>query len=248
MIDVHNLELRLDESLNKLLIANGFSKKQQGGYFALFAGNIVTISRSQIRTLGVFNNRFEYTIGGNCSILEIENIWKDLRPLVNPKLDDKVMQSYIEKQVPLTYSIGYDKDIVKEKYSNCVQSSGWLSFEITDHGLVTFKEVLTYIVEELLIPSLKNQPSIAQLDKNVNSRIELDKLDSYSINKEGFIYRRIILAKLNNNELFEDICNYHRQGFDEYIDLSKRKGYEYFKNIPVVFEKVYKRLKNLESS
>ncbi len=56
------------------------------------------------------------------------------------------------------------------------------------------------------------------------------------------LFRRVIIAKLVGNPLFEEICDKEKSFFTDYIELSKEKGYEHYKNIPIVFEKVYDRL------
>ncbi|MCD4668611.1 MAG: hypothetical protein K8R44_08540, partial [Sulfurimonas sp.] len=202
---------------------------------------IDTISSSQIVTQGVPNNRFEVGILASSTIQKIENIWKDLYLLILPTLESNDLKDV----TPTTYSLKYDKKVVSKRFPDNVRDTGWLHFTISDDGLAKYQEVIEFLIEKQLLPEIKKYRSISVLDRLVNTKVELEEDYDSILRETGFPFRRIILAKLNNNPLFEEICNYHRKAFPEYIEISKEKGYEYFKNIPIVFEKVYERLQNI---
>lgn len=234
------LEIATDNVFKKVCNSFGFFKVNGiGGFKKITDSHIFSITSAQLRTQGIYNNQFEYSIGGNCTIIEVENIWKDLYFLTRPESE---FTNQLKETIPPTYNVSFSKEKLKEAFPKNVRDTGWLYFEITKEGIANFEKVITHIIQELLIPQLTNPISIVELDENVNSQIDLKKLDHYLISKNGFIYRRIILAKLNNNALFEEICNFQRVGFEQYEEISTQKGYEYFKNIPIVFEKVYDRL------
>ncbi|AWH74570.1 hypothetical protein DCS32_10505 [Dokdonia sp. Dokd-P16] len=236
------LEIATEDVFKKICNSFGFFRINGiGGFKKITDKHIFSITSAQLRTQGIYDNQFEYSIGGNCTILEIENVWQDLYYLTRPESE---FTNQLKEVVPFTYNVDYKKEELKEMFPNNVRDTGWLYFKITKEGIANFEKVITHIIQELLIPQLSYPISIAELDKNVNSQIELKKLDSYLISKNGFIYRRIILAKLNNNPLFEQICNFQRLGFKQYEEISNQKGYEHFKNIPNIFEKVYERLNN----
>lgn len=234
------LEIATDNIFKKVCNSFDFFRiNGVGGFQKTINKHIFTITSAQLRTQGIYDNEFEFSIGGDCTILEVENVWKDLYYLTRPESE---FTNQLKEVVPFTYNVDYKKEKLKEVFPKNVRDTGWLYFEITKEGIANFEKVITHIIQELLIPQLTYPISIAELDKNVNSQIDLKKLDNYLISKNGFIYRRIILAKLNNNPLFEEICNFQRIGFKQYEEISTQKGYEYFKNIPIVFEKVYDRL------
>lgn len=209
---------------------------------------IDSLSLSQTRTLGVYDNHFEITLNASCSVLEVEHIWSDFKSLVNPVLEDKNYQTLFEKKIPVTYSVSYDKLAIKDKFPNNIKETGWLSFEISETGIEQFKKVIKFIIEKELLPKLEEYRSLGSLDKELNSSVELGDLDSYNVNSNGILFRRVIIAKLVDNPLFEEICDKEKSFFTDYIELSKEKGYEYYKNIPIVFEKVYDRLKKSHST
>ncbi|MDO6491804.1 MULTISPECIES: hypothetical protein [unclassified Cellulophaga] len=205
---------------------------------------IDSLSLSQVVTMGVYDNQFEITLNASCSVLEIENIWNDFKGLVNPVLEDKNYQKFFEKKIPPTYSVSYDKLKIKDRFPNNTKETGWLSFDISKTGIEQFKKVIEFIIEKELLPKLEDYRSLESLDKQLNSSIELGYLDSYNVNSNGILFRRVIIAKLVGNPLFEEICDKEKSFFTDYIELSKEKGYEHYKNIPIVFEEVYNRLKS----
>jgi hypothetical protein len=206
---------------------------------------VESVSTSQINMTGVKKSEFEISIGASCAVLEIENLWRDQRYLVSPKLLNEEHQILFESQVPYTYSINYDSNAVKMKFPNNVSETGWLHFEISQKGLSQFSEVVKFILEEQFMPELNQYKDLCVLDKLVNGAIEPTHFKCV-VNEEGIIYRRIILANLANNPNYAAICDRERSFFSEYIAVSKEKGYEHYGNIPLVFDKVQERLKALE--
>ncbi len=148
---------------------------------------IDSLSLSQTRTLGVYDNQFEITLSASCSVLKVENIWNDFKSLVNPVLEDKNYQKEIEKKIPPTYSVSYDKLIIKDKFPNNTKETGWLSFDISKTGIEQFRKVIKFIIEKELLPKLEDYRSLKTLDKQLNSSIELGDLDSYNVNSNGIL-------------------------------------------------------------
>lgn len=242
-----DLDIRLNDAFAEICKHNKYSNKQtidgNTGGTNIRKNNkfIHSLSLSQTVTHGVSNNQFEVTLSGNCTILEIENIWKDLYYLTKGESE---FTEWNKKYTPPTYSVYFDKKQIQEKFPQNVKETGWLTFEISDNGIEEFKEVIKYIIEQDLIPKLENVRSLQILDNQLNSSIELDNFEQYNINDNGVLLRRIIIARLTNNPLYEEICKHERSFFPDYIEASKEIGYEYFKNIPIVFEEVYNRLKS----
>ncbi len=229
----------------------GFIKPDFGSGYSKKTGNdIYWLNHAQIVTQGVMDNKFEFSPSAKCTIMQVEGLWHDLYPLTISIPNETTMSKEdIEKfkqLYPSTYGVQYNKEKVKAKYPENIRETGWLCFDISDTGFERFKEVLRYIISELLIPELDKYHSIDILDKMINSKVIISNEDKRIINKhQGLSFRRMILAKLNNNPLFEEISQYYLSNVSQFIEFSKRPGMEYFKNYPYVFEEVYNRLKSI---
>lgn len=234
------IEKKIDSILEGLLSAKSYSLTDKQGYVRKTDTHHYSINRSQVVSMGLPDSNFEVLLAGYISILEVEEYWKDLYHLTMPKLDGEVNENFMPPTLRITPDLTHLKDDSPKVFLN----TNWLRFEDSGPGWIELKDVLGSIVDLFVDYSDTNSPTISQLDEDVNSKIELDALDGYQIHKQGFIYRRIILAKLNQNPLFEKICEYHRKAFPKYIALSIKPGQEHLKNIPVIFEKVVERLNN----
>ena len=229
----------------------GFIKPEYGsGYKKKIENDIYSLSHSQIITQGVMDNKFEFIPSADCTMMQVEGLWHDLYPLtISVPKEDSMPKGDIEKfkkLYPATYSVEYDREILRNNYPNNIRETGWLCFDISEQGFEQFKTVLRYIFTEQLIPKLDKYHSIDILDKMINSKVIISNEDKRIINKhQGLSFRRMILAKLNDNPLFEEISQYYLSNLSQFIVFSKRPGMEHFKNYPYVFEEVYNRLKNL---
>lgn len=229
-----------------------FSKADFGSGFKKKAENdIYTLSHAQIVTQGVMDNKFEFSPSAKCTIMQVEGLWHDLYPLTilmpNENSMSKDSIEKFKKLYPTTYGVQYDNEKVRAKFPENITDTGWLCFEISDIGFEQFKKVLRFIISELLIPELEKYHSIELLDKMLNSKIEITENETHIINShQGFFFRRMVIARLNKNPLYEDICKYMRDTMPQLLDLSKRPGMEYFKNYPYVFEEVYSRLERFD--
>jgi hypothetical protein len=172
----------------------------------------------------------------------IEQFWEEYA--------DEIHLSYMGKhKIPsLSVSIQYAyPNIVNEPFYNADDSRGIFKFNNDKSGYQEFEEVAKYLIIKKLIPKSVELNDLKVLDNMINYKIELDEKprDSYIFIFQGLIFRRIILAKLVGNPLYEDICNYHRKSIPNWLEASKHRGYEYYKNYPVVLEKVIENLKNV---
>jgi len=243
----NKIRLLFEEVANEF----GFTKPDFGSGYTKKTGNdIYSLNHAQIVTQGVMDNKFEFSPAANCTIMQVEDFWHDLYPLTIQMPDEKhYTKEYIEnfkKLYPPTYRVEKNNNEIKRLFPENIRDTGWLCFDISDEGFEQFKKVMRYIINEQLIPELNKYHSIEILDKIVNHKVILSDEDRRIINKfQGLPFRRIIIAKFNNNPLFEEICDYTRSYFPQILELSKRPGKEYFKNYPYVFEEVYKRLKNI---
>jgi len=229
----------------------GFIKPEFGsGYKKKVKNDVYTLSHSQIITQGIMDNKFEIIPDASCTIMKVEGLWHDLYPLtiLLPK-ENSMPKEDIEKfkkLYPSTYSVEYDREIVRSKFPDNIRKTGWLCFDISEQGFEQFKTVLRYIFAEQLIPELNKYHSIDVLDRMINNKIIATEEDKKIINEhQGLPFRRLILAKLNSNPLFEDIYEYTKSYMPKIVELSKKPGMEYFKNYPFVLEEVYNRLKNI---
>tara|TARA_B100000809_G_scaffold5758_1_gene5858 strand:- start:1770 stop:2354 length:585 start_codon:yes stop_codon:yes gene_type:complete len=180
------LELQTEDILKQ--VCNYFEfyrdKMDFGAFNKKNVDTIFSINRVQLRTQGIYENQFEFSIGGNVTILEIENLWKDLYYQTRPKSE---FTELLKEVIPTTYSIKYDIAKISNKFPENVKQTGWLNFDISDKGLKKFKEIITYVISHLLLPEFKNLKRINELDIDVNGTVELD-------NKQKWFY----LSYINN--------------------------------------------------
>lgn len=150
----------------------------------------------------------------------VEQVWQDLAPLVNVH--------YQDTENPATFHVGGDS----------------LQFPYTEHALNDVQDILTDLLTSHLLPDLAKFSDIKKLDAFVNTSFPYNENVHSMLGIEGLIFKRIAIARLAGNPNFEDLCNFIRNSFDWYREYAKNDGLEYFANYPVVFEKVYERLKN----
>lgn len=163
----------------------------------------------------------------------IEEIWQDDRELLN--LDNSTSSD------TLYIFNGNASDEIKQKS----YYDGSLRFEISEKGLAEIPEAIEFVMNKIF-EKLDLFLNIRELDKYVNTQFQYDEQLHSVIYWQGLMYKRIIIAKLSGNSKYEELCDFMRESFDWYNENGKIEGQEYYLNYPIVFEKVYDRLKNIE--
>lgn len=163
----------------------------------------------------------------------IENLWNDFAFLINCSCNEHMPTIIIQH--------GNASDEIKQKS----HYDGSLRFEISEKGLAEIPEAIEFVMNKIF-EKLDLFLDIRELDKYVNTQFQYDEQLHSVIYWQGLMYKRIIIAKLSGNSKYEELCNFMRESFDWYKENGKIEGQEYFLNYPIVFEKVYDMLKNIE--
>jgi hypothetical protein len=168
----------------------------------------------------------------------IEKIWQEWHNLININIEDSndITTLYV------TEKNAYPEIINKSFYDGY----GSFIFEISEKGLSEVENVLELCINQKIIPKLNSYNDLNSLNYFINNNFQFSEDIHGFLNHNGLIYRRIIIARLTSFSEYENLCNYFRDSFDWYIENGRIEGQEYFLNYPIVFEKVYERLKNIE--
>ncbi|HLO56845.1 MAG TPA: hypothetical protein VK169_21290 [Saprospiraceae bacterium] len=199
-------------------------------------------------------NEFSCSLNAEIRITVLENIWDDFSVELNlfqpVHSGGYISEKLVQLDGPITYIFG-PSNFLKEgiHYVNFEdKNKNFFNFPISEIGFNQVKEKYTRIYHDLFLPKLKETLDIKFLDSTVNDKIEYlgGSSDDYFLALHGMLFRRMILAKLNGNPLYEDICEWNR-GICAKLDLIPEENRNVFqKNFRKVFEIVYERLKNVK--
>ncbi|MCB9222715.1 MAG: hypothetical protein H6582_00955 [Crocinitomicaceae bacterium] len=152
---------------------------------------------------------------------QTEELWEDLKPKVTNR----------NHFAPLEPTFGVQLNI------------GWHEFDYSISGADDYLNFFEISIDPVF-EKAKALSSVESLDREINSQVELkDNFNGYKINTEGLIFRRLVLAKLNDNPLYDKICEHTKSFFPEYIAASKQ--YPFLANIPTAYEVLCDRLEKL---
>jgi hypothetical protein len=169
----------------------------------------------------------------------IEKIWQEWCSLMNVNVVDPndITTLYV------TEKNAYP-EIVTQKYYD---GYGSFIFEISEKGLNEIKQVVDSVFNDKIILKLQELSDLAAIDKIINSDLDPPQNVNEIFNVDGgFMFKRMIFAKITGNKIYEEICDLYKSRFSKIEEIAKTPGKEYFLNYPIVFEKVYERLKSVE--
>lgn len=167
----------------------------------------------------------------------IEEIWQEFASLLNI--------NYVDSNYDLMNTIIVNHGNSAEEIKQKAYFDGSLRFEISEQGLTEVPEAIEFVMEKIF-KKLNELKNIKKLDELENNMLEPPVAENPIFWVDGgFMFKRMILAKLNGNKLYEDICNLYKNRLMKATELAKTPGKEYFLNYPIVFEKIYERLKNV---
>lgn len=172
-------------------------------------------------------------------IFFIEEIWQEWSNLLNVNIEDPndITTLYV------TEKNAYP-EIVNEQYYD---GYGSFIFEISDKGLKIIETVIDNVFNQKIISKLIELRDLKSIDKLINSDLDSPQSVNEIINVDGgFMFRRMVIAKIAGNNIYDKICELYKNRFSKIVEIAKTPGKEYFLNYPIVFEKVYERLKNVE--
>ena len=181
----------------------------------------------------------------------IESIWDDFSFELGlqdryPK-DSYKSESLYNLDGPKTFVLSRN-DFYPNIKENKFFKGGSLSFDISNTGFQSIKDEYIWIYHDLFLPKLKETLDIKFLDSTINDKVEMiDGTDSdFFLNVHGLIFRRIILAKLSGNPLYNDICDYHRSKMPVIVEMAETYNMPHLKKFFLVLDTVIERLKNVK--
>lgn len=169
----------------------------------------------------------------------IEEFWQEWSSLLNVGIDNpnEITTLYI------TEKNAYP-EIVNEKYHD---GYGAFSFEISEEGLDKIESVIDFCFNQKIMAKLADLRNFKNIDRLINSDLDPPQNIGEIFNVDGgFMFRRMAVAKLTSNGIYEKICDLYKNRFSKITEIAMVPGKEYFLNYPIVFEKVYERLKRIE--
>jgi hypothetical protein len=173
-------------------------------------------------------------------INSLEEIWQDYASLLNVNYDNKTDITTLRVSHLSAYP-----EIIKEQYYD---GYGTLEFKIEKDIIDNvIPKVLSFLIKDKIIPCLNKFNDLKHIDKIFNSSLDpSQELFDYTINHDGFIFKRMVVAKLVGNPRYEEICNHIKSRFPAVLETAKQPGKEYYANYPIVFDTVYERLKDVK--
>ena len=199
------------------------------------------------------SNEFSCALNAQVRIIQIEKFWDDFAIELNlfqpVHSNGFISQKLFQLDGPITYIFG-PQNFIKEgiHFENFEdRNKKFFNFPISEIGFNQIMEKNTWIYHDLFLPKLKETLDIKFLDSTINDKVEYfgGSSDDYFLALHGLLFRRMILAKLSGNPLYEDICEWNR-GICAKLDLIAEENRNAFqKNFRKVFEIVYERLRHV---
>lgn len=229
-----NLTEFINTKIIYCLIKNHFSKHPENeliNYKKSYNWGFDEFTFTRIAFLGT-HLEFGISIARRYSILE--EIWQDYRELINLTNSNLSDTLYI-------FHGNASEEIKQKSYYD-----GSLRFEISEKGLAEIPEAIEFVMNKIF-EKLDIFLDIKNVDKLINSELDpLPENNEIFWRDGGFMFKRMILAKLTGNNIYQEVCDFYKSRFIKILEISKTPGKEYFSNYPIVFEKVYEKLKNIQ--
>lgn len=168
----------------------------------------------------------------------IEDIWEDLQPSM------KIYQSKNRCTIHLSMEECYPEVRFEPFYDKNRRGIG---SEATLKGVKQYMEVIRVILHEKMLPVLDKYSDLKEIDKVVNSSLEFTQENSGFLGGDGSAFKRLIIAKLVNNPLYEDIYLYHKTLTENYIKSVQGELDDFNKSRIAALHTVYERLKDVKS-
>ncbi|MEA5457620.1 hypothetical protein VB796_01140 [Arcicella sp. LKC2W] len=193
------------------------------------------------------SDHFKVSLNASVRIIEIEKYWDDMASL----LDFNTVPDVEYKSDRLKVLDGPETFIMGPL--SCFNSIDELHealpmFKISKEGFENLENTFKLFYHEKFIPKLKETLDLKFLDSTINSKVEYlgGNASDYFLNIVAILLRRMVLAKLTNNPLYEEICEFNRGIVMKLNSMPLENRNNYQKNFPEVFEKVYNRLKTVK--
>jgi hypothetical protein len=166
----------------------------------------------------------------------IEELWQEWHNLVNVNVADPDLIS----TVYISHKNSYP-EITREKFYD---GFGFLQFPIDKSLESNLTTALSLIFEKMKIKATELN-DLKNIDRRINAKPDPPSdINDFFFIDGALMFKRIILAKLTNNPIYEQMCDTYRDRFGKIEEISKKPGKEYYLNYPGIFEALYTRLAN----
>lgn len=167
----------------------------------------------------------------------IEELWQDWAE----QLDIYYVNNDYDAMTTIVVNHGNaSEDIRLKDFFN-----GSLRFKISDKDLSELTSAIDYTFQKIF-EKLDLLRDVNELDALVNNMLEPPAQENQIFTADrGFMFKRMILAKLSDNEQYEQICDLYRNKLSKVDEIYKSTGKKFYLNYPVIFENIYSRLENI---
>ncbi len=167
----------------------------------------------------------------------VEDIWEDLQPSmeIHQLKNRGTIRLSMERCYPeVRFEPNYDKN------------RRGIGSEATLKGVKQYMEVVRVIIHDKMLPVLDKYSDLREIDKVVNFSLEFTQENSGFLGGDGSAFRRLIIAKLVGNPLYEDIYLYHKNLTENYIKSLQGELDDFNKSRIGALHTVYERLKDVK--
>lgn len=184
------------------------------------------------------NSGYFYKVEGiGIRINLVEDIWSDLK--IGIGINDSLNRSSID--ISLGHS--FPQIINQSYYDNIFQG---IKCPATKDGIKSYVQIIKDLFNQYLLISANYYTDIKNIDKEVNSQLQLTQNNVGFLGTEGAAIRRIIIAKLADNPALEEIVKFHNKSFKDNYHLIEADRKTYWDNYINTFNHVYERLEKIK--
>ncbi|MDR1200030.1 MAG: hypothetical protein LBL58_00165 [Tannerellaceae bacterium] len=220
MIRIEHIEIKIRKVFKTYFENLGFSNRDNIEF--IFKNDVIkeNITFNVSNKLSGFN--ISYCISKRYE--KIENVWQDLIIKFDLNLGDN-MTIFINN-----LSLGLFDNILINRNS-------------IDSDLLNFRNQFIIVYENDILPILKQTEDIRWMDKILNSDLlDFDNPCKY-FPYRGLFFKKIIVARLANNPMFEEIYMTIKKMYEDYL---KNNVNEKYSNELNVLNVLFERLKTIE--
>jgi hypothetical protein len=228
------LEILLAEALKNMMREFGFDKeedtilyKYRKQFYDFFSSSAVSVNDVHFYKQELIQKR----------ILPVESVWEDLMESV------RVVNMKNRPTITITTRYCFP-DLVNQPYFD--QNFNGIKGEATPEGVDLYISVFRSILIKHVLPAVEKYNDIREINKVAMESMTLTKPIQGFLGTQGSKFRRLIIAKLAGDGRFEELYDLEMQAEAEYLKTAEEdQSLAYFKNYPLVFREIYKRLQNI---
>lgn len=230
-----NLEKKLQDGIHNVFLQHGYTKEEDG--FCYY--NAQLYSDAYVTTHYSMNNGFFYKMEAvSKKIYLIEEIWSDMKPIINIK-DSKFAPS-------LSFSsFSPEAGIISQSFYDPIFNG--IKCPVSDEGVEEYLAIIQPLIENYFLPTSKKFNDLREINKIAMANFQWQERVQGFLGTEGVEFRRLIISKLVDDPKFEELYEFEMSFEQDYIKIAKETpSVAYLANYPVVLKEIYNRLKKIK--